>query len=47
MVTRDDHMGDLNTTIGELLEAAGKSLSLTCKGAAAGSLIIVRAQLVD
>jgi hypothetical protein len=45
MLTYNDHMGDLNTTVGDLLDNAGKSLELNCKGKSAGTLQILKAKL--
>ena len=45
MITKNDHMGDLNTTVGGLIDNVGKQLELKCKGQAAGTLHILKAIL--
>jgi hypothetical protein len=47
MVSNNDHMGDVSTTVGELLDKAGQQLELKCKGKAAGVLHILKAKLED
>ncbi len=47
MITQNDHMGDLSTTVGELLDNVGKQLELKCKGKTAGTLHILKAKLDD
>jgi hypothetical protein len=44
MVTRNDHIGDLTLTVGELMASVGKPLELKRKGSPAGSLFIVHAE---
>eukprot|EP00291_Cryptomonas_curvata_P014339 CAMPEP_0172184818 /NCGR_PEP_ID=MMETSP1050-20130122/19802_1 /TAXON_ID=233186 /ORGANISM="Cryptomonas curvata, Strain CCAP979/52" /LENGTH=113 /DNA_ID=CAMNT_0012858689 /DNA_START=74 /DNA_END=415 /DNA_ORIENTATION=+ len=45
MITYNDHMGDLSTTIGDLLDKVGQQLELKCKGKPAGHLHILKAKL--
>ncbi len=47
MLSENDHLGDLSTTVGELLDKVGKQLEFKCKGKSAGVLHILKAKLHD